>query len=260
MPATPGLFTSALHFGVFCTVCTVAWQLHVARQVQSLLPRNKKKKICPPDKKIVVISGCDRGFGRLLVEALVARQDDKFLVVALTLTDKAAQDLSGRHSHGVCAVRCDVTSDADVAVMKHRVEQLLQEEKSAILYAIVNNAGIANPGDFAWFRNMTIFETVMNVNFMGQVRVTQALLPLLLQTSAVYGGRILNLSSVCGTVASAGNSSYNASKFALEGLTDTLRLELRNSGIQVSLIEPGPIATQFRAKRNARSGKSLIYI
>lgn len=133
MPAaTPGLFTSALHFGIFCTVCTVAWQIHTARQVQSLFTVKEKKKIRGTDKKkkIVVISGCDRGFGRLLAEALVtasrhydADADDGFLVVALTLTDKAAQELSRQHPSCV-AMRCDVTNDADVTAMKQRVEQI----------------------------------------------------------------------------------------------------------------------------------------
>lgn len=123
---------------------------------------------------------------------------------------------------------------------------MLQKRVSAILYAIVNNAGIANPGDFAWFRNVDIFEKVMNVNFMGQVRVTQALLPLLLQTSVVHGGRILNLSSVCGTAATAGNSSYNASKFAVEGWSDSLRLELAPMGIAVVKVRPGQISTQIQ--------------
>ena len=142
-----------------------------------------------------------------------------------------------------------VTSDKDVAIMKTKVESILQD-KQAVLYAIVNNAGIADPGDFVFHSTLDIPKKVMDVNYFGQLRVTQALLPLMLTTSREAGGKIFNMSSVCGASASAGNFSYNASKFAVEAWSDSLRVELAPFGIQVVKIRPGRIQTDIQSDWN----------
>ena len=89
----------------------------------------------------------------------------------------------------------------------------------------------------------------MDVNFMGQVRVTQAFVPLILRTSRTLatGARILNLSSVCGASANPSNSAYNASKFAVEAWSDSLRLELEQFGVNVVKIRPGQISTDIQS-------------
>ena len=85
---------------------------------------------------------------------------------------------------------------------------------------------------------------IMETNLLGPHDLTRRVIPAM---RAAGRGRIVNCSSVLGVVAIPWRGAYNATKFALEGLTDTLRMELRGSGIRVSLIEPGPIATRIRA-------------
>ena len=86
---------------------------------------------------------------------------------------------------------------------------------------------------------------ILETNLLGPHDLARRLIPAM---RAVGRGRIVNCSSVLGVVALPWRGAYNASKFALEGLTDTLRLELRGTGVHVALIEPGPIATPFRRK------------
>jgi NAD(P)-dependent dehydrogenase (short-subunit alcohol dehydrogenase family)/catechol 2,3-dioxygenase-like lactoylglutathione lyase family enzyme len=117
-----------------------------------------------------------------------------------------------------------------------------------VLYGLVNNAGIVDPGDFVFFRDCETYRHVMEVNFFGQLKVTQALLPLMLGTAQTLssGPRILNLSSVCGTSSGPGNGAYSASKFAVEAWSDSLRLEVKPFGIHVVKIRPGAISTQIQ--------------
>ena len=146
-------------------------------------------------------------------------------------------------------MQCDVTSDQHVDLMKMRVQKLTDEDPTTIMYAIVNNAGIADPGDFVWYPDTEAHRRVMEVNYFGQLRITQSLLPIMLKTSRDLsnGARIINLSSVCGTSASPANSAYNASKFAVEAWSDSLRIELEPFNIQVVKVRPGQISTQIQA-------------
>lgn len=173
----------------------------------------------------------------------MAKQSDDVVVAALCLTADACDELKGL---GIHAIQCDVTRDEDIKCMAEVVKGLLSKEK-LILTTIVNNAGMANPGDFVFYNDLESIKDVMDVNFFGQLRVTQALLPLLLLTSPVYGGRVINMSSVCGASASPGNSSYNASKFAVEAWSDSLRLELAPFNIKVIKIRPGQFSTSIQS-------------
>lgn len=178
------------------------------------------------------------------------------IVVALCLTDEGIvsfnlynKDNERNDGDGFCPVvpiRCDVTSEEDVAAMKALIRMLLSE-RNAVLYAIINNAGIADPGNFIFYRDLTIPKKVMDVNYFGQLAVTQALLPMMLSTSAVVGGKIINMSSVCGTQVTAGNSTYASSKFAIEAWSDALRLELEHFNIEVTKIRPGQINTAIQS-------------
>ena len=116
------------------------------------------------------------------------------------------------------------------------------ERTDGALDAVFNNGAFAIPGpveDIPREAMRVQFET----NFMGPHALTRAVLPAM---RARGSGRIINCSSVLGLVAAPWRGPYNASKFALEGLSDTLRVELEGSGIHVILIEPGPIRTDFR--------------
>ena len=120
--------------------------------------------------------------------------------------------------------------------------------------ALFNNGAFAIPGaveDLPRAALREIFET----NLFGQVDLTNRLLPAM---RAAGRGRMVMTSSVLGVVAAPWRGAYIATKFALEGITDTLRLELAGSGIHVVLIEPGPIATPFRAERRSRISSAHI--
>ena len=119
-------------------------------------------------------------------------------------------------------------------------KQLASKLKGNQLYALINNGGIAVPGPLAYLP-MSEFELQINVNVIGQLRVIQGALPFLL--NSLEGSRIINISSVSGMIGAPFLGAYVASKFALEGMTDSLRRECALLGIKVILMEPGPIKT-----------------
>jgi NAD(P)-dependent dehydrogenase (short-subunit alcohol dehydrogenase family) len=124
----------------------------------------------------------------------------------------------------------DVTSDADIAAAAERV--------GAELGALVNNAGIAVMGPVEGVA-LEDWRRQMEVNVIGQIAVTRALLPALVRGH----GRIVNMSSIGGRVAMPLFGPYSASKFALEAVTDALRREVGQHGVKVVAVEPGAIAT-----------------
>jgi NAD(P)-dependent dehydrogenase (short-subunit alcohol dehydrogenase family) len=136
---------------------------------------------------------------------------------------------------GLEPLRLDVTSESDIAAAAERV--------GAELHVLVNNAGIAISGPVEvvpveeWRRQI-------EVNLLGQVAVTRALLPAILRAR----GRVVNMSSIGGRVASPLFGPYSASKFALEAVSDALRREVAAHGVRVVSIEPGGIATPIWAK------------
>lgn len=197
--------------------------------------------------KIVVITGCDHGFGHLLSKQLSDKSSiNNTIVVALCLTSEAAKELTNYHP-SLFGIQCDVTQEGDISRAAKTIESLLNEHQ-AYLHTLVNNAGIANPGCFLFYTSTKPMEQVMQVNYFGMLKVTQSLLPLMLRTSENYGGRILNMSSVCGTVSSSGNSAYNASKFAVEAWSDSLRIELANPPFNISVVKirPGAFSTNIQ--------------
>lgn len=251
--------SSAVDVCLFSTICLGALVYHRLQWIFNLTTTttNKATKALKLDEKnnndddgavvkVVVISGCDRGLGRLMAETWSTRETGDYLVVALTLTQAAAMDLTNEKVPSLVAIQCNVTSDTDCLAMKRQVQQILQETPRAALYCIVNNAGIANPGDFVFYDSCKVPIHVMNVNYFGQLRVTQALLPFMLTTSQTVGGKIFNVSSVCGCASPAGNSAYNASKFAVEGWSDALALELEHFNVQVVKIRPGRFQTDIQ--------------
>ncbi|MGH8372299.1 MAG: SDR family NAD(P)-dependent oxidoreductase, partial [Gammaproteobacteria bacterium] len=110
------------------------------------------------------------------------------------------------------------------------------------LDALVNNAGMAIPGAVEDLER-EVLQRQFDTNFFGVMDLTREVLPFMRRQGH---GRIVMISSILGSVAMPWRGAYNASKFALEGITDTLRQELRGSGIEVSLICPGPIKSRFR--------------
>lgn len=110
---------------------------------------------------------------------------------------------------------------------------------------LLNNAGY---GKFAGFTEMEAqeFDDMMDVNYMGIVRCTKAVVPHMLQRGS---GQIVNVASMAGKIGTARSVAYTATKHAVLGFTNALRQELRKSGITVSAVNPGPIATDFSRRQ-----------
>ncbi|AOX99443.1 SDR family NAD(P)-dependent oxidoreductase [Jeongeupia sp. USM3] len=181
----------------------------------------------------VLISGCSSGIGHIVAKGLQARG---WLVFA---TARQHNDVARLADEGFVALQLDIADDTSI---RSCVDQVLTHTGGR-LDALFNNAGFGVPGaveDVSRDAMRHQFET----NVFGSLALTNAVLPAMRRQGR---GRILFNSSVLGFAAMPYRGAYNASKFALEGLADTLRLELAGSGIHVSLIEPGPIASRFRA-------------
>jgi NAD(P)-dependent dehydrogenase (short-subunit alcohol dehydrogenase family) len=181
-------------------------------------------------KGYVVITGASSGIGEACAIHLAGLG---FNVFAGVRKDADAQRIAGPRIEPLII---DVADDASVAAA---AEQVRGAVAGAGLAGLVNNAGIAVAGPLE-FMPLGEFQRQLEVNVTGVLRSTQAMLPLIRQGGR---GRIVNISSIGGRVAAPMVGPYAASKFAVEGLSDSLRRELRPWGIHVALIEPGAVAT-----------------
>jgi NAD(P)-dependent dehydrogenase (short-subunit alcohol dehydrogenase family) len=183
--------------------------------------------------RIWFITGASTGFGRLLAEE-VLKAGGKVIATARKL-DKIV-DLEKQYPKSAKALALDVT---DAGQIDSAVRQAVAH--FGRVDVLVNNAGYGVAGaveEVSEAEFMPMFET----NVFGLIHVTRAFLPHLREQRS---GHILNLSSIGGVVASAGMGYYNASKFAVEGLSEALAAELAPLGIHVTIVEPGPFRTDF---------------
>jgi NAD(P)-dependent dehydrogenase (short-subunit alcohol dehydrogenase family) len=182
----------------------------------------------------ILITGCSSGIGRDAAGTLAARGWRVFA------TCRAEADCATLRGEGHESFALDLADEASVAA--GAAEALARS--GGRLDAVFNNGAFAIPGaveDLPRAALRDIFET----NLFGQVDLTNRLLPAM---RAAGQGRVVFTSSVLGLVAAPWRGAYVATKFALEGIVDTLRLEVAGTGIAIVLIEPGPIATPFRRK------------
>jgi NAD(P)-dependent dehydrogenase (short-subunit alcohol dehydrogenase family) len=180
----------------------------------------------------VLITGCSSGIGYACAHGLRERGYRVFA------TARRIEDVQALRGEGLQALQLDVTSTASIDATLGQIF----EQTGGELYGLFNNAGYGQPGaveDLSRDALRDQFET----NLFGLHELTCRVIPAMRRKGH---GRIIHNSSMLGYVAMPFRGAYIASKFALEGLTDTLRLELRGSGIHVSLIEPGPIDSRFR--------------
>jgi NAD(P)-dependent dehydrogenase (short-subunit alcohol dehydrogenase family) len=147
----------------------------------------------------------------------------------------------------------DVTNAEQIAQAVARVQHETGGSASGSLDALVNNAGVGFGGPLELIP-IEDLRTQMEVNVVGQIAVTQAMLPALRQAR----GRIVFMSSVGGRVAMAFTAPYAASKHAIEAVADALRVELRSSGVQVALVEPGSVATPIWEKSRAQGDRLSV--
>jgi NAD(P)-dependent dehydrogenase (short-subunit alcohol dehydrogenase family) len=197
--------------------------------------------------KSVVVTGASTGIGWGCVKVLAA---NGFHVFGSVRKQADADRLSKEFGAAFTPLIFDVTDAAAVAAGARQVEAAL---KGATLAGLVNNAGIANPGPLLHI-DVDTFRQQMEVNVTGQLIVTQAFAPLLgarPDAKTQTPGRIIMMSSVGGKVSSPFVGPYNASKFALEGLSEALRRELMIYGVDVIVVAPGAIATPIWDKADS---------
>ncbi len=180
----------------------------------------------------ILVTGCSSGIGLASAEHLRRRG---WLVLA---TCRAETDAARLSEAGFESFALDYADAASVAAGAERALDL----SGGHIDAVFNNGAFACPGAVEDLPRGAL-EEIFATNLFGVHDLTVRLLPAM---RAGGRGRVVNCSSVLGFVAAPWRGAYVATKFALEGLSDTLRLEMRGTGIDVVLIEPGPIATSFR--------------
>ncbi len=191
--------------------------------------------------RTVFITGASTGIGRATALYLDRHGFDVFATVRRE-EDGAA--LAAEASPKLRVLYLDVTDLESIRKAVAEVEAMVGE---AGLDGLVNNAGIVEPGPLE-FIPLDSLRRQLDVNVTGLLAVTQAFLPLLRRAT----GRIVNIGSVGGLNVLPFAGAYSASKFAMEALTDALRMELKASGLEVSLIEPASVATPIWTKGTSR--------
>ncbi|GGF07338.1 SDR family NAD(P)-dependent oxidoreductase [Stappia taiwanensis] len=182
-------------------------------------------------QRIILITGCSSGIGRAAAHALRGRD---WRVIA---TARAQADVEILRDKGFESFRLDYEDEDSITAAADAV----LERSGGRLDALFNNGAYAIPGALEDLPTAAL-RGLFEANFIGWHTLTRAVLPAML---AEGQGRIVQCSSILGFIGMPYRGAYNASKFALEGYSDTLRLELAGTGVHVSLIEPGPIATRF---------------
>jgi len=196
--------------------------------------------------KSVVVTGTSTGIGWGCVKVLIA---SGFRVFGSVRKQMDADRLSQEFGNSFTPLIFDVTDEAAVAAGAKQVEAALGAET---LFGLVNNAGIVVPGPLLYLK-LDDFRHQIAVNLTGQLIVTQVFTPLLGADHSRQGapGRIVMISSVGGKNALPFLGPYSASKFALEGLSESLRRELTLFGIDVIIVAPGAVATPIWDRANA---------
>lgn len=189
----------------------------------------------------IVVTGASTGIGRACVLALLA---EGFRVFAGVRDATSAASLRNAVPPGsgdrLETLTLDVTNASQIAAAAETVNHAVGE---AGLWGLLNNAGISVPGPLEHL-DLDGLRHQLEVNTVGQVAVSQAFLPLLRRAR----GRIVSVGSVAGFMAMPGLGAYAMSKHAMEAFSDSLRRELQPWGIHVSLIRPGPVASDIWKK------------
>ena len=188
-------------------------------------------KVPAVGNKSVLVTGCSSGIGRATAELLRSKGWKVFP------TARKPADLESLRQAGFNAIELDVTSSESISV----AVQTVLGETGGKLGAVVNNAGFGMPGAIEDLTRGAM-RYQFEVNLFGLQELTNRLIPVFREQGR---GRIVNVSSVVGKLSLPFMGIYSASKFALEAVSDALRVELSQDGIGVSLVEPGPIRTRF---------------
>ncbi len=198
--------------------------------------------------KTWLITGCSSGFGKGLADAVLARGDR---LVATARRPETLDTLADRYGERVRTIALDVTRTGDAAAAVR-----LAQDAFGGLDVLVNNAGF---GFVAAVEEGTPdeYRPMFEANVFGLIETTRAALPALRESR----GRVINFSSVGGLVGRAGMGFYNATKFAVEGLSEALAQEIEPLGLKVIIVEPGPFRTEFLGRSiNAAATELPAYV
>ena len=183
-------------------------------------------------QRAILITGCSSGIGRCVAEGLNRRGYRVFA------TARKTEDVAALAAEGLESLQLDLDDSKSI----RSTVDLVLDKTGGELYGLFNNGAYGQVGaleDVSRDALRAQFET----NVFGWHELTRCIIPVMRRQNY---GRIIQNSSVLGVVALPFRGAYNASKYAIEGLSDTLRLELAGTNIHVSLIEPGPILSKFR--------------
>lgn len=197
----------------------------------------------PVNKRTVLITGCSSGIGYCVAHGLHKRG---YRVIASARNEEDVQRL---HKEGLQCIQLDLDDS-------HSINQAVKETLRLghdNIFALFNNGAYGQPGAVEDL-SREVLRQQFETNLFGTVELTNKLLPYM-RTQGY--GRIIQNSSILGLITMRYRGAYNASKFALEGLSDTLRQELVDTNIHVSLIEPGPIKSRFRVNAFAAYEKNI---
>ncbi len=195
------------------------------------------------ERKVVVVTGGGAGIGRALAIRF-AQAGARLVIFDLQqeTLDSLVQHLADHHNVEALGLCCDV---ADALAVQAAMQRVL--ERFGGIDILINNAGITHRSTFAE-TELAVFQRVMAVNYFGALHCTREALPSLIARQ----GQVIVLRSLSGFAPLLYRSAYNASKHALHGLFETLRFELRGSGVNIMLVCPGFTATDLR--KNALVG------
>lgn len=182
--------------------------------------------------KSILITGCSTGIGYCVAKGLHARGYRVFA------TARQAEDVARLKKEGLESYLLDLNDSASINAA---VDAVL-EASGGTLDALFNNGAYGQPGAIEDLTRETLLQQ-FQVNVFGWHELTRRVIPVMRKQGH---GRIIHNSSILGFAAMRYRGAYNASKYAIEGLADTLRLELYDTNIRIVLIEPGPIESQFR--------------